>query len=93
MQAEKPLRQHSTVKAILSGLSANYFSWQAPTHAGTQSLQAAEAEISDDVLDEFIYEPTSRPSSNRTPAKRSPKPIRNSRSLVRSALTGAQLRH
>jgi hypothetical protein len=55
-------------------------------------IQAAEAEIADDVLDEFIYEPTSKPSSNRTHARRSPKPIRNSGSHVRSALTGAQLR-
>jgi len=55
-------------------------------------IQAAEAEISDDVLDEFIAEPRRRAGVRRglRSKKRSPMPIRRSRSRVRFARTDAQ---
>jgi hypothetical protein len=48
-------------------------------------IQTAAGEISDEVLNEFIAEQTSRRSSNRMPGKCSLNPIHNSDSLARSA--------
>jgi hypothetical protein len=45
-------------------------------------IQAAETDISGAVLNESIYEPTSKPSSNRTPAKRSLIPLRAGESIL-----------
>jgi hypothetical protein len=64
-------------------------------------IQAAEADISEDVLNEFIAEQTSKPSSKRMPVKpsrilthkRSPNPIHSLDSRVRSAPTDAQPKH